>query len=173
MSIDLDQIESDWKSLGKKLAEANFPIPLGEIHTKHLQHETSTFTDVEELRRMLSEIIQAAQGWLMLTDALLQLPNAETLPLSTPLQGEWQVSGSSWQLRYLCAEQGWRLDQYTVSDSDQVNQATHLAEPITHLKADGLGHIRYQKLWAIENDRNGEPAPVPVLALLTGYGEKE
>ncbi|MEX2499534.1 MAG: hypothetical protein WD397_11755 [Wenzhouxiangellaceae bacterium] len=173
MSIDLQKIVADWSALGEGFNGLGLGIPLEEIRVVHLQHHAESFTTAEALREALDDQVTTARGWLMLTETLLHLPISEPLPPGNPLQGEWHVDGASWQLRYLGAADGWRLHQYVVSEPNAELTPTHLAEPISHLQADGTGSIRYSRLWALENDINDEPAPVPALSLLTGYGENK
>lgn len=169
----LEQAVKDWAAFREGFNGLGLGIKLQEVRAVHLQHDALQLKTLEEVRQALSYKVVEGHGWLMLTDELVHLPTLQPLDRATPLQGEWHAEGSSWQLRYLGAEDGWRLHQYIVSEPGEKTKATHLAEPISHLRADGKGSLRYSRLWAIENDLNDEPAPAPVLSVLVGYGKEE
>lgn len=98
----------------------------------------------------------ADQGWCQQPSALLSLPaDAQRATQQVPLLAEGVRSGHSWKLRHLNGDI-WLLVHVDYQKAVTVEDATHLAEQVSHLSHHGRkAELGYLRLWLLDDD--GKP----------------
>jgi hypothetical protein len=154
-------LNEQWQALAEEIARAGMgwlPASLRPVKVSQQQRILSR----DELAPLFAQIEQA-EGWLLLTGEVVQLP-ATIDPSSSVLQAEACIEGKTWQLRYLGGSR-WCCQEFTFDYCD-ADEATHLAESVTHMLATGTpGCLCYQALWHISPDA----APRVQAAIFTGF----
>lgn len=102
------------------------------------------------------------QGWCQQASAMLPLPIDERQATQQlPLLAEGARPGHSWKLRHLQGET-WQLVEVDFQPAASVEEATHLAEAVSHLSQQGKdARLNYLRLWSLKGDK-----PVLEMAIL-------
>lgn len=152
MTAMLSTTYQDWQALTQRLQVLELgwqPQALTPVKVDIKRH---SLTSQQTMAFMADNC--GDQGWCQQASAMLPMPiDEQQATQQVPLLAEGVRPGHSWKLRHLQGET-WQLVEVDFQPAAIAEDATHLAETVSHLSQQGKdARLNYLRLWSLEGDK--------------------